>query len=241
MQTPIWRETARETLSRGSRFSFVRVHLQTDDGRRATKEIVVHPGAVSIVPVFRPGDPAYQHLAELAKASEPELQALLDSSTNHNNKTNTTSNKHQAQTLHHTSSSADAHTSGVVMIWNERAALSGVEVLEVPAGTLEAGEPPETCAAREVIEEAGVVAGSLVPLGSFWTTPGLTDENMHVFAAIGLSLAQQDLDENETIRVVPIMADLLARLIDAGIVRDGKTLAALWRCDRQGLIDLRPR
>lgn len=238
MTSPFWRETSRETLAHGSRFSFVRVHLLAHDGRRSAREVVEHPGAVAIVPVFSADDPGYERLASLARAAESEVRALLESAAGESANNRPDDNRP-------TDSSAfmadPLGESGVVMIWNERAALSGVEVLEVPAGTLEAGESPEACAAREVIEEAGVVAGSLVPLGSFWTTPGLTDENMHVFAAVGLSLAQQNLDENETIRVVPIMADLLARLIDAGIVRDGKTLAALWRCDRKGLINLRPR
>ena len=56
-------------------------------------------------------------------------------------------------------------------------------ILEVPAGKLEPGEPPETCAARELAEEAGQRPGRLVRTGAIWTTPGFTDERITLFAA----------------------------------------------------------
>ncbi len=72
----------------------------------------------------------------------------------------------------------------VALIRNYRIAL-GMTVFECPAGTLEPPEPPETCASRELIEETGFRAATLIPLGWFYTTPGLTDEKMYAFVARG--------------------------------------------------------
>ena len=65
-------------------------------------------------------------------------------------------------------------TSQVVLIRQFRHATGGT-LLEVPAGKLDPGETPASCAARELEEEAGQRAGRLVPLGWIWTTPGFTD------------------------------------------------------------------
>ena len=81
----------------------------------------------------------------------------------------------------------------VIFIRNERFTV-GKALLELPAGTLEEGEAVETCAARELIEETGYEAARIVPLGSFYTTPGMTDEVMHAFAATGLTHVGQRLE-----------------------------------------------
>src|SRR5215813_5994861 len=73
----------------------------------------------------------------------------------------------------------------VVLIRQFRHAAGGT-ILEVPAGKLDAGEPPERCAARELTEEAGYRADRIVALGSIWTTPGFTDEKIYLFAAFDL-------------------------------------------------------
>ena len=70
----------------------------------------------------------------------------------------------------------------VVLIRQHRHAAGGT-LLEVPAGKLDAGEPPERCAARELEEEAGFRAGRLERLGWIFTTPGFTDERIFLFAA----------------------------------------------------------
>ena len=63
---------------------------------------------------------------------------------------------------------------------------AGKVLLELPAGTLEAGEAPEACAAREVREEIGQAAGELQKLGEFFLAPGYSTEYMHVYLATGL-------------------------------------------------------
>lgn len=113
----------------------------------------------------------------------------------------------------------------VVLIRNFRFAV-GRELLELPAGTLEPPEPPVECAARELQEETGYVAGRLEPLGEFYTTPGFTDEHMHVFLATDLKPGSQALDTTEQIRVEILpLADALAATADGRIV-DAKTIAA---------------
>jgi ADP-ribose pyrophosphatase len=113
-----------------------------------------------------------------------------------------------------------------VLIHNYRFSV-GQELLELPAGTLEASEEPLACAARELQEETGYVADRLEPLCRFYTSPGFTNELMHVFVATGLIHKGQNCEPTEQIRVQPMdMADALDACVDGRIV-DGKTIAAL--------------
>ena len=114
----------------------------------------------------------------------------------------------------------------VVLIWNYRYA-AGAELLELPAGTLEPGEAPATCAARELEEEAGYKAGHLEPLCTFYTTPGFTNECMHAFVATRLEKTVQRLEDNEQIRVqIMRLSEALEATVDGRII-DAKTIAAL--------------
>ncbi|MBL8745465.1 MAG: NUDIX hydrolase [Phycisphaerae bacterium] len=128
----------------------------------------------------------------------------------------------------------------IVMIRNRRFAL-GIELLELPAGTLEKGEEPSICAGRELIEETGYRAGSIIPLGSFYTTPGMTDERMHAFAATGLVHVGQDLEEDEQIRVEVIELARVLGMIDSGELMDAKSIVTLMMGQRRGLIGTRGR
>ena len=103
----------------------------------------------------------------------------------------------------------------LALIRNRRIAL-GTTLWELPAGTIEAGEPPDRCAARELTEETGYAAGRLRPLGRFFTTPGMTDELMHAFVATDLQPVGQTLENDEEIdvHVVPV-AEAMA-MIDRG-------------------------
>lgn len=103
----------------------------------------------------------------------------------------------------------------------------GEELLEVPAGIIEEGETPEQCAGRELQEEIGYRAGELRSLGSFWTTPGFCDELMYVFVATGLEPSRLEPDEDEDISVVRVPVSRIRGMIEAGEIRDAKTIAAL--------------
>lgn len=130
---------------------------------------------------------------------------------------------------------SDSSGEKIIMIRNRRPAL-GVELLELPAGTLDKGESAADCARRELIEETGYRAGTIESLGSFYTTPGMTDELMHAFAARDLALVGQDLEEDEQIRVEPMPIDRVLELMDCGEFKDAKSMVTLWLGQRRGLI-----
>jgi len=115
----------------------------------------------------------------------------------------------------------------VTLLRQYRHAVGGY-LWEVPAGKLDPGEEPRTCAERELREEAGLEAGRLEPAGSIVTCPGFCDEVIHLFVATDLRQAPQALGADEVIdaiRSVPL-ADAMA-MIRTGEIRDGKTIAAL--------------
>ena len=114
----------------------------------------------------------------------------------------------------------------ILMIRQYRYAAGG-PVWEIPAGRLDQGEAPEACAHRELREEAGVTAGRLDRLTTIWTTPGFTDEAIHLFLARDLEAAAAAREPDEFIEVVPRpLSEVLAGIRD-GEIRDGKTIAGI--------------
>ena len=113
----------------------------------------------------------------------------------------------------------------VVLIRQFRHAAGGT-LLEVPAGKLE-DETPEICAARELEEEVGRRAGRLEPLGSILTTPGFTDEVIHLFAAFDLESVPTRHESDEVIEVVQMPLRDAVDLIWRGELRDAKSALAL--------------
>lgn len=106
------------------------------------------------------------------------------------------------------------------------------ELLELPAGTLEADEDPAAGAARELQEEIGMRAGRLDPLAQYYLAPGYSTELMHAYLARDLSPAPLPQDEDEMIEVVPLpIAEALAAAAQ-GVIRDAKSLAALFAAAR---------
>jgi ADP-ribose pyrophosphatase len=102
-----------------------------------------------------------------------------------------------------------------------------LDLLELPAGTLEKDEPPVEAAAREIREEIGMAAKNLKEIGSFYLAPGYSTELMHVFLAIGLVHDPLDPDADEFLSVEKMpVADAL-RLAETGKMQDAKSLAAL--------------
>jgi ADP-ribose pyrophosphatase len=149
--------------------------LEDDDGKRHAREVIVHPGAVVILPFLN----------------------------------------------------ADQ----ILLIKNRRYAVGQI-LMELPAGTLEKGEDPMNCAGRELVEETGHLAGRLVPLGNFFSSPGILTEKMYAFAAYDLEPSQTSLDEGEEIEVVPTAFTDALQMIADGEIHDGKTIAALLMYER---------
>jgi ADP-ribose pyrophosphatase len=102
-------------------------------------------------------------------------------------------------------------------------------LFEIPAGRLEPGEDPRECARRELLEETGCTAERLEPMFTMYTTPGFTDERIHLFLAAGLTRGAQHTEADEFIEVVTrSLSDALA-MIERGEIVDAKTaLAILW-------------
>lgn len=116
---------------------------------------------------------------------------------------------------------------GAVLLIRQYRHAAGGYIYEIPAGKLDPGEELRHCAARELEEEIGVRAACLEPLVSFFTTPGFTDEVIHVFLAAGLTPGTQKLDRDEVLEVIEMsLDDAIARIAD-GTIRDAKTIIGL--------------
>lgn len=104
---------------------------------------------------------------------------------------------------------------------------AGAELLELPAGMLEAGEAPEACAQREIREETGMAAGELRKVGEFFLAPGYSTEYMHVYLAQKLKPDPLAGDEDEFLSVEHYPLPEAYAMLQRGEFRDSKTIAAL--------------
>jgi ADP-ribose pyrophosphatase len=114
----------------------------------------------------------------------------------------------------------------IVLIRQFRHAADGF-IWEVPAGRLDSGEPPETCANRELEEEAGMRAATLEHLTTIYTTPGFTDERIHLFMASDLTSVAYRREADEFMEVQERRWSEVMEMIRSGEIKDGKTLIAL--------------
>lgn len=159
-------------ILRGPRMDYVIRDVRKTAGGTVEREVVIHPGAVIILPVLADGR--------------------------------------------------------IVLIRNRRHTVQDV-LLELPAGTLEKGEDPAVCAARELTEETGYTAEKITPFGWFFTSPGVLTEKMYSFVATGLTAGSQDLDENEQIEPQVFTREELLALIQKNQIVDAKTIATLLK------------
>lgn len=153
------------------------------DGSRVEREIVRHPGAAAVLPIWHRQNP-------------------------------------------------EGETVPTVVLLRQYRYAVGRELWEVPAGTLEPGESPEACALRELREEAGLEADRLRPLVSFFTTPGFSDERIHLYVATGLRRVEPEPEPEERIRREEIPLDRALRMVRHGEVDDAKTICALLGAER---------
>ena len=104
---------------------------------------------------------------------------------------------------------------------------AGKNLLEIPAGTLEQGEPPLECAARELREETGYEAQELEPLLSCFMAPGYSDEVIHFFVARGLSVVGDDPEDDEEITLESYSLEEVRRMIVDNVIEDSKTIVGI--------------
>lgn len=145
--------------------------VKLPNGRETTREIVEHPGAVAILPLF------------------------------------------------------DAR---IILVTKQYRAAARKHLVEIPAGTLEPGESPLSCAKRELAEETGYTAGQLRKLFSCYLAPGYSTEKIHFFLARRLvpTKAKQAEDETITVQLMSLHEGL--RAIDRGEIQDAKTICGLY-------------
>jgi ADP-ribose pyrophosphatase len=106
----------------------------------------------------------------------------------------------------------------------------GQYIYETPAGTMETGEDPIKTAQRELIEESGFAAKTIVPKGFIYTTPGYTDEKIFLFVASDLTPSQEyGKDEDEVIEVVGVSLNDAQAMIRDGRICDAKTICLIYR------------
>ena len=117
--------------------------------------------------------------------------------------------------------------SGTVVLIKQFRHAAGGFIYEIPAGKLHAGEDPMHCAARELEEEIGYVAGRLDHLTSILTAPGFKDEVIHIYKATALTRGQQQLDRDEVLEVLEFPLEEAIAMIVAGTIRDAKTIVGL--------------
>jgi ADP-ribose pyrophosphatase len=114
----------------------------------------------------------------------------------------------------------------VILIRQFRHAVDGF-IWEIPAGRLDPGETPSTCAHRELEEEIGMTTDSLSRLTTIFTTPGFTDERIHIFLATGMRPGKQRREADEFMEVKTKKWSEVMTMIRGGEINDAKTLAAL--------------
>jgi ADP-ribose pyrophosphatase len=119
----------------------------------------------------------------------------------------------------------------ILLIRQYRYAADGY-VYEIPAGRLDPGETPEDCAARELREETGYSASDLIRLTTFYTTPGFTDEQIHLFAASGLTEGNSRVEADEVLDLAPVTLSRAMAMIASGELVDGKSMIGVLFAER---------
>lgn len=118
-------------------------------------------------------------------------------------------------------------TDGNILFVRQYRHATGMDLLELPAGTRDGNEPYEDCAAREIREETGMEAGTLQKVGEFYLAPGYSTEFMGVFLATDLKHNPLEADDDEFLSVEKMSVKDAFKMAGRGEMPDAKSLAAL--------------
>ena len=110
----------------------------------------------------------------------------------------------------------------ILLIRQYRYAADGF-LYELPAGRLDPGEDPASCARRELREETGCSAERVEFLYTMYTTPGFTDERIHLFMATGLTQGKTGHESDEFLTLEPVLLSRALEMIRDGVIQDAKT------------------
>ena len=105
-------------------------------------------------------------------------------------------------------------------------------LLEIPAGKLELNEEPRETAIRELKEETGFEAGKIEYLLEFYTSPGFSNEKIHLFLATDLIEGEATPDSGEFVEKVKISIEDLLKMVDRGEIVDSKTIIGINLADK---------
>lgn len=122
-------------------------------------------------------------------------------------------------------------TKEVIMVRQFRKPIEAV-CLEVPAGKLDEGEDPYQCCIRELEEETGYKAKNVQSLGSIYTTPGFSNEILHIYLATELYEGKLQPDEDEFVETETIPLEKLVDMVMNGEIKDAKSIVAILKASQ---------
>lgn len=169
-------EPERRVIYRGAKIDLALQPLRMADGSTADREVVVHRGAVALVPMV------------------------------------------------------DADH--VCLLRNFRYSVNET-LIEVPAGTIDAGEGPDATAPRELAEETGYRAGRITHVGAWWVSPGVFTEKMYLYLCEDLTPGPTEHQPDERMEPFIVAWDEAIRMVHDGRIHDAKTIVALLLCDHR--------
>jgi ADP-ribose pyrophosphatase len=119
----------------------------------------------------------------------------------------------------------------VCLLRNDRYS-AGETLIEVPAGTIDPGETPDSTAPRELAEETGYRAGRITRVGEWWVSPGILTERMFLYLCEDLTPGPTDHQPDEQLQPMVVAWDDAVAMVHDGRIQDAKTMVALLLCDR---------